>query len=260
MILTSKLLISKNSWPNQVTALKTPILSDMNLVKNLNLEDAAAYMGLPEREILLLAKRGEIVRIKRDGEFVYRIKVHPNQVAPQPTLPVAETEPIQSPENENGFLVLRDAHQSATALVRRLEQDNRNLKEEYVKLARQNRRSRFRWKVAAVTCAITILLLGSALIIARDLYQGRSRDLLEAQNTLAVTTDHLQFKIDTAQQQAQNLRQQLDQTQVQQHANQKQIETERQKLDRANTRIEQLSRAVLELLHNQDNRSDSPLL
>ena len=66
----------------------------------------------------------------------------------------------------------------------------------------QNRRRLFRWKSAAAACAMTILLLGSGLMIGWNFYQGRGRDILEAQRTLAVTTDHLEFKMDTVRQHA----------------------------------------------------------
>ena len=72
--------IISSFWP------QSPILSDMSVSKNFTLEQASDYLGLSQREIILLAQRGEIVRIKRDGEFVYRIKIRQSQAAlPSPS-------------------------------------------------------------------------------------------------------------------------------------------------------------------------------
>lgn len=227
----------------------------MDIVKNLSLEDAATRMGLSKREIERLAQRGEIVRFKKDGDYVYRIKLGQTQpVEPSPT-PKPEPVSISSPQLDNGFIVLRDAHQSATALARKLEQDNSQLKEQLEGTLQQNRIRLFRWKMASVACIMTVLLLGSLLQIGWSLYQDRGRDILDAQHSLAVTTDHLEFKIDTARQQSHALENELTNSKMQQLIAQQQIDTGLKNLDGANARIEQLSRAVLEMFHSQNDRS-----
>jgi hypothetical protein len=227
----------------------------MDLIKNLSLQEAAARMGLAEREVVRLAQRGEITRIKKNGDYIYRVKTGQVQPAEPSSVAFSTREPpISSPQEEHGFIVLRQAHQNATALVRQLQQDNNGLKEQLEKSNTQNLRRLFRWKSAAVACVMTILLLGSGLVIGWNFYQGRGRDILEGQQALAVTRDHLEFKVDSARQQAQRLKDQLDQAQLENLDAQKQIDTERGKIDQANARIDQLSRAVLDMMKEHNNR------
>ncbi len=219
----------------------------METTKNLHLSEAAQVMGISEREVVHLAKRGEVVRFKKNEEYLYRVKVK----SQTPT----RTPPSASPDQENGFIVLRDAHQSAKALVRQLQHDNRLLQN----MNRKVDKSLFRWKMLVGACTLTILLLGSAVFLSYHLYQGRGMEILEAQNSLAATQQKFNSELTVEKFKNEQLVGQLDSQKKLTQKSENQLSSQNKKLEAANQRINELTIEVVELLKEKEAIPPGPI-
>lgn len=199
-----------------------PVITDKanmeNKSKTYTAEQAAARLGVACRTLRRWAGNGRIERIKTGGKVYYRI---PEQLIADNLANLDSLDTLtgqgrivtgqvtrlsdqgqvvtgqavsQDAQDNNGFIVLRDAFQGSAAMVRQLQQDNREIKE-------LHKKQLFSWRLTAGIACVTAMVLSSIVFLGYGLFVGRGGELTRLENSLVVAiqqADQANRQIDRA--------------------------------------------------------------
>jgi len=150
----------------------------------LTAKQVAKVLGVSDRHVRRLSRSGEDV--ERVGRF-YRIIGHSGPPVADPGHSGPDIGPSGPPDRTSGsdaFIILRDAHQGSTAMVRAMQQEKREL-------VAAHRREKFSLRVMLATCLVTILIAGSGAGVLWGWWSGRGGELRMQAQTLAAASASL---------------------------------------------------------------------
>lgn len=139
-------------------------------------KEAALLLGISDRHVRRLSmSEGDI---EKAGRF-YRIAGLTRADLNNPRTDIGHP---RTDIGHEAFIILRDAVQSKSAALRKLEQDHREMID-------QHRREKFSLKVMLTAAAVTVILAGSGAIIFHSMWQKGSVELTASENLLSVTRE-----------------------------------------------------------------------
>lgn len=175
-----------------------------NINNTYTADTAAAMLGVTVRTLRRWAKTGKIKRLIIGNNVQYQIPDtehssdqvsndtmtgHPDTLsAPART---GDKPPGHDVQDDNGFIVLRDAFQGSTAMARQLQQDNQELKGRIAVNQDMHKKQVFNLRLMAGFAIATAVILTSVLFLGYGLYIGRGKELFRSQHALTATTQQL---------------------------------------------------------------------
>jgi len=168
-------------------------------------QEAGEALGISDRQIRRRAAQGQIEKVKKGAKVFYRLTQEDIQADTSGNVQTpAQTRQEMS---DNQFMIVRDAHQSQTAIVRRLDEEIRTAKE-----GRQViEKSKAKWQAWALTAIVASIVMGSLVIIIDQARRGGLDNVASLSATIdTMATDKAANKA-TSRKDIEYLQNQLDQ-------------------------------------------------